>query len=161
MKKGFTLIELLVVVLIIGILSAIALPQYTAAVEKSRAGEALVILKHAQQARMIDYLQNPNAPSTPKDIMELSGGTWRADGGAYCTKNFRYAFDDCTVAEAYRCIPKADCSDCQNDTEYEINLFNPFYGEDWESEHYCAYSTDLGHKVCNGLAGQGFNIIEY
>lgn len=57
MKKGFTLIELLVVVLIIGILSAVALPQYEKAVEKSRTAEALQILTSLRNAQALCQLE--------------------------------------------------------------------------------------------------------
>lgn len=51
MKKGFTLIEILAVVLIMGILTAVALPQYRKSVERSRLAEPLQMLPAIYDAR--------------------------------------------------------------------------------------------------------------
>ena len=68
-KQAFTLIELLVVVLIIGILAAVALPQYQKAVEKSKATQAITLLKSVYQAAEAYQLANGNWPT---DFDELS-----------------------------------------------------------------------------------------
>ncbi|WP_428897747.1 prepilin-type N-terminal cleavage/methylation domain-containing protein [Parelusimicrobium proximum] len=75
MKKGFTLIELLVVVLIIAILAAVALPQYTKAVEKSRATEAFVLGKSLSDAVERYYLANDVYPTNLDQLDVTVPGT--------------------------------------------------------------------------------------
>ena len=63
-NKAFTLIELLVVVLIIGILTAIAVPNYKKAVWKTRATEIHTILSNLIKAQKIYYQEHGNYANT-------------------------------------------------------------------------------------------------
>ena len=98
--KGFTLIELLVVVLIIGILSAVALPQYTKAVAKARFAEALMNLKSLSEAVKLCELENGKLVWSSNDtcgaVENLSisiGSIPNSGSNCFETENFWYCTD--------------------------------------------------------------------
>ena len=152
-NKGFTLIEMLVVVLIIGILAAIALPQYKMAVEKSRAAEVLMNLAIIKR-EMEGYIMVRGIPTSGsvnfKDIatVELSGGEWNKRS-QYQTEFFNYILfidERGSYIEIYRRPSWEYDVYC---TQYEQQGYNndsPM-GDGW----YCSCVTeltDLGRRVC-------------
>ena len=67
-KAGFALMEVLIVVLIIGILAAVALPQYQIAVLKSRFAALMPIAKAMADSNEVYYMEHGSYGTSPTDL---------------------------------------------------------------------------------------------
>ena len=158
-KLGFTLLELLVVVLIIGILVAIALPQYKKVIFKSRVAslqQALASIKSAEERYyLVNSQYTTNASNLDIDITyEKTSDHSVFIYGKYfvidlirgsLTSNYAHAID------VYYCPNKIeswqDCAVTYNDFIYRIWLDNSKYPGKIE----CIPSTDIGTSLCQML----------
>ena len=155
--SGFTLIELLVVVLIIGILAAVAVPQYQAAVLKSRLATTMSTVRSIANAAELYYLANGEyAPDdiTVLDISEISGCRHVDSGQMDCGK----IWYDYNAGGSWHSSSRQDRVDGRVYINDAIALYYTAYlthSPTYAGETHCqaVNNSSDSHKVCKSLGG--------
>ncbi len=127
------MLELLIVVLIIGILAAVALPQYKKAVEKARMTEAVMLVrKIAEMHQMYYMVHGQYLSSSQMDKLDITiPGTKKGSENRILTTYFIYAPNACDsscssserwLAHSWRIRDNKLSADSNNNRIYSIYI---------------------------------------
>ena len=152
-KQGFTLIELLVVVLIIGILAAVALPQYQVAVAKSRLTRLIPAVKAIKTGAEVYYLANAEYLDDVRnfDIGEIAGCSSLGSGHIDCSDFWidmqSGIFDNARQAVVGFAAPKGTTAELAYAMYFDNSAF-PNRIECWAEK-----DNQVANAVCKSLGG--------
>ena len=151
-ERGFTLIELLVVVLIIGILAAVAVPQYQKAVWKSRYATVKAMVNALANAEEAYYLANGEYTT---DVDALGVGLAGATSCPTTTK-CNYPWGRCRWQSSTTETSYVECLLRQKNDDFVGYQRNLNFSPQRPAQTYC-YDYQKGgisQKVCQSETGK-------
>ncbi len=147
-KKGFTLLEVMIVIMIIVIITAVLMPHYERAIEKTKVSEALLVTRAIADANRMYNLKNGVYTDDMENLdVQIPGKQGFLDDKNKDSRLFSYSAGDGGEQES---IATADRLPA--DTFYSLIIYNKRNGVG------CKYFSEKGKDFCMSL-GEDYYVI--